>query len=887
MVKFSETGKSYPYSHRDVVVLNDYKSFNPDDCQVYVKNSLQRNISKINGYPQGDDINWRITYEDGIVIDFLSRDVDVRFNCLTNESAKEVLDYIKAVAKVNDLGKTEELQGGILASMYSEISFIDDKTAIAPYINPQKIKVASRNLPKLIYPFGCNSSQKKAGERAFTNQLSVIQGPPGTGKTQTILNIIANIIMHGKTVMIVSNNNSATANVLEKLQKDGFGFIVAPLGCKENKETFIRNQSPLPEEIECWSDDKKECKDAYKIVKQTLEQLSKVFEQQERLAQLRLELQSVRIEWQHFKTEQKISDEDISFVETKAFHIMSLWLECQAIADEDKSTPVGAIAKLIENLKWRWKSRKIKKILNLSEIDKTNLWPIIIELQKLYYQNRLVEIPREIENIESYLRSVDAKALIEELKVKSKALFKEKLHKSYKGGDKDFIIERVKDIQLQSKKFLSRYPVVLSTTFSARTSVPDVVFDYIIMDEASQVSIETGVLALMCAKNAVIVGDSMQLPNIVTEQDKAILSDIFDNYTIDAGYNSAEYSFLESICRVVPNITQTLLREHYRCHPKIINFCNQKYYGGNLLIMTEDHDERNVVSAIKTVPGHHARGHYNQREIDVIKKEVVPNFKSGTDFGVITPYNAQVDAINAQLGGEVAATVHKYQGREKKSIIFSVVDDQITEFSDDPNLLNVAISRAENSFCLIVSGNQQERRGNITDFIEYIEYNNCSVTESKIHSVFDYLYGAYTEQRHKFLADSRKVSEYDSENLTYALINKVIDSHNEFANLGLLCHYPLRFIISDNSVMTEEERLYASRQATHLDFLIFSHVTKKPILVIETDGYSYHNDKTEQHRRDLLKNSILEKYNIPLLRLSTIDSNEEDKIITALISSLS
>ena len=47
------------------------------------------------------------------------------------------------------------------------------------------------------------------------NQISVIQGPPGTGKTQTILNIIANILIQGKTVQVVSNNNSATENVFE------------------------------------------------------------------------------------------------------------------------------------------------------------------------------------------------------------------------------------------------------------------------------------------------------------------------------------------------------------------------------------------------------------------------------------------------------------------------------------------------------------------------------------------------------------------------------------------------------------------------------------------------------------------------------------------------
>ena len=71
----------------------------------------------------------------------------------------------------------------------------------------------------LIFPFGCNASQQKAVQAAFENQISVVQGPPGTGKTQTILNIIANILVRGKTVQVVSNNNSAIVNVLEKLSK--------------------------------------------------------------------------------------------------------------------------------------------------------------------------------------------------------------------------------------------------------------------------------------------------------------------------------------------------------------------------------------------------------------------------------------------------------------------------------------------------------------------------------------------------------------------------------------------------------------------------------------------------------------------------------------------
>lgn len=61
-----------------------------------------------------------------------------------------------------------------------------------------------------IFPFGFNISQKQAVDKALENNLSIIEGPPGTGKTQTILNIIANAVIRGESVAVVSSNNSAT-----------------------------------------------------------------------------------------------------------------------------------------------------------------------------------------------------------------------------------------------------------------------------------------------------------------------------------------------------------------------------------------------------------------------------------------------------------------------------------------------------------------------------------------------------------------------------------------------------------------------------------------------------------------------------------------------------
>lgn len=102
-------------------------------------------------------------------------------------------------------------------------------------------------MPKqLYYPFGCNASQKAAVEAALTHQVSIIQGPPGTGKTQTILNIIANLLMQNKTVLVVSNNNSAVENVAEKLEKESLGFIVAQLGSAQNRDAFFNNQPSCP-----------------------------------------------------------------------------------------------------------------------------------------------------------------------------------------------------------------------------------------------------------------------------------------------------------------------------------------------------------------------------------------------------------------------------------------------------------------------------------------------------------------------------------------------------------------------------------------------------------------------------------------------------------------
>ena len=142
--------------------------------------------------------------------------------------------------------------------------------------------------------------------------------------------------------------------------------------------------------------------------------------------------------------------------------------------------------------------------------------------------------------------------------------------------------------------------------------------------------------------------------------------------------------------------------------------------------MTKDHDEPDVLTMYRTTAGNHARGHLNQRQIDVIQQEVLPrlhqqNFQS---IGIITPYRDQVTAIRKQLGDTYEVdTVHKFQGREQDAIILTSVGNVITDFVDDPHMLNVAVSRAVHSLAVITSQDPRNDQTNYGDLARYIEYN--------------------------------------------------------------------------------------------------------------------------------------------------------------------
>lgn len=866
-------GGIYSYSYENVEHLKKPQFLNPDMYKISTNEyDFSDYIEAIYVFKGAHATYWHLCFGKNIERDYMEDELNIVKSCLDDNQAENTLQYLKKIASLNNLSN-EDTGEKILVKKYGKLNFVREDVALAKYLNPSLVLSDNRKRDYIpIFPFGCNNSQYKAVKSAMEHQISVIQGPPGTGKTQTILNIIANILIQGKTVQVVSNNNSATENVYEKLSSSNsnLGFLVASLGNLDNKQRFIDEQDGRYPDFSLWklNENRSILK---KDIKEKSIQLKEVFDKQEQLAHLKQEYSQFLIEHEYFNAYVQESDVDTNRIKSKkkfsARQWISLWQEFQMIFEEKQK--IGFLFKLKGILQCG--------IRNLS-LYKQDVVKIITTFQSMYYRVRKKELEEKIAEIENYLQSID-KGLLDDLCKQSMAILKDKLAGKYENKETREKFDK-DDLWKNSDKVLEEYPVILSTTFSSTSSLK-VVYDYVIMDEASQVDIVTGALALSCAKNAVIVGDTKQLPNVVTEDVKGQAQEIFTDFHMSEGYQYTK-SFLQSVLDVMPNIEKTLLREHYRCHPKIINFCNQKFYRDELIIMTEDKGEEDVLVVKKTAPGNHARNRYSQRQIDVIRDEVIPRYVTDAKgTGIISPYKNQAKALAKEFKDIEAATVHKFQGREKDTIIISTVDDEITDFADDPYLINVAVSRAKKKLMLVVTGNKQVKERNITDLIDYIQYSNFEVTDSKIYSIFDYLYKQYAEERKRYLQKHKRISDYDSENLMYSLIEDIL-SMDKYASFDVVCHFHMNKLIKNLDYLNEREREYVKNPATHIDFLIYNRISKKVILAIEVDGYAYHREDTVQASRDLLKNHILDMYELPLLRFKTNGSGEKEKIIKKL-----
>lgn len=206
------SGQKYLYGMDRLIVSEQYELIDSFH-RVMINNRIYDDVQKIYYHPE---LNCYKFYLSGNRVSIADEN-DVCLNVKSGNNDR-FLPYLRELAAGSKMGDEEE---SFLSRQYNKLSGIDRNSVFYSYMNGNISKYNTEN-NSLIYPFGFNQSQRQAVQNAFTANISIIEGPPGTGKTQTILNIIANIILQKKTVAVVSNNNAAILNVQEKLAKRQF-----------------------------------------------------------------------------------------------------------------------------------------------------------------------------------------------------------------------------------------------------------------------------------------------------------------------------------------------------------------------------------------------------------------------------------------------------------------------------------------------------------------------------------------------------------------------------------------------------------------------------------------------------------------------------------------
>jgi len=275
--------------------------------------------------------------------------------------------------------------------------------------------------------------------------------------------------------------------------------------------------------------------------------------------------------------------------------------------------------------------------------------------------------------------------------------------------------------------------------------------DLLIVDEASQVLPEEGAACFALADRALVVGDTKQLEPVRTIPEHLDIQNLkkFGLLKNDSdeelepllrkGITSAHGSVMElaqNACLLIDdNIIGAFLTEHRRCVPGVIAFCNKWSYRGRLkplrLALTNP-----ILPALgyAHIPGSSnlvGSSRENVFEAEVITKWLADNRRRiETAYGgqelqnllaIITPFAAQKrrfeKLLRQQYPQMTIGTVHGLQGAERAIVIFSPVYDQFVKtdyfFDRDEKMLNVAVSRAQDSF--LVFGDMAIFKTNSTD----------------------------------------------------------------------------------------------------------------------------------------------------------------------------
>ena len=679
-------------------------------------------------------------------------------------------------------------------------AFFGDLTA-----KPRRIK----NYPLALYNDKVNLDQLLAIHNGLKYPVLYVQGPPGSGKTNTILNTVVTAFFNNKSVLISSYNNHPVDEIYQKL----------------SHLKYKGNDIPFP--IIRLGNGKK--------LKEAIKQMRHLFEI---TASMKVFDSSLN---------RKKNDEEHK---TKALSDLLRKYEEKLDMNERKEmirTMISSSNNLtfLTDLQGEQLAKVNSALKEIGEITEDDIKPLITQdrLELLKYLNftsakfvkRLSE--PKYEELTDIIFTKDLNEAAKQLN-------------QYLSNDENF------------QKFLKIFPIVATTNISAhRLGEPKQYFDMVIMDEASQCNTAVALVPIIRGEQLLLVGDPQQLKPVILLDEKNNLV-LKKRYNITDEYDYKNKSVYQTFLSADAVSDEVLLSYHYRCHPKIIEFNNKKYYNNKLNVQSSD-KEKQPLEFIEC----HSKDTTLKNTSESEAKEIVHYVKTHPDktIAVITPFVNQRNKIQEELNQNGitnvdCGTVHAFQGDEKQEIIFSLaLTDKTHEktyswLKNNKELINVATSRAKEK--LVIAGdkdqlNRLHHPGDDDDLFELCNYvrlnGKTTVTERVPESRALGIKPYSTETETAFL-----------ETLNHA-INAMMITKSKYV---VKKEVPISQVF--NSSNQVNDLFYTGR----FDYIVYEREGKEllPIFAIELDGNEHTND-TKVIERDKKKQQICDEHNFQLIRV--------------------
>jgi len=416
--------------------------------------------------------------------------------------------------------------------------------------------------------------------------------------------------------------------------------------------------------------------------------------------------------------------------------------------------------------------------------------------------------------------------------------------------------------QQQMDKCKSSVPCWIMPLYKvAETIQPEQkMYDYVIIDEASQLGPDA-IFLLYISKNIIIVGDDKQTSPEYVGVDANTMTPYINRHLKDIpfkDYYGPEFSFFDHARRFCDSVT--VLREHFRCMPEIIEFSNKHFYApeGKGLYPLKQYSEKRL-EPLQTVfcqngytEGTGARI-INKPEANKIVETIANLIEDGRyfylddkgikkpkTFGIITLQGNQQAAIieNLLLKKIGESEFHKrkivcgnsasFQGDERDIIFLSLVTAHNHNRSafvkpEDERRFNVAVSRAKEQIWLFHS----------------VELEDLSNNNDLRYKLLDHLKNYNTPYFiNKHLIPVPKIKTKGTQPSPYGSWFEV-EVRNDIIAKGY-------------SIIPQYE---VAKGKYRIDLVALLPDGTK--IAIECDGDKYHGD--DQYRNDIMRQKVLER----------------------------